>query len=176
MKAYWCRTCGNGRNFGDRLGPTLLFRAGVIVGWAPPAEADIVTAGSVLSKFPSSWTGTVLGTGLIESTMRASLPRARILAVRGARTRDAAGLPLSTPLGDPGILVADLLDEPRVQPTDGYTAILPHYIDRTMRDRHPKARLIDILDDPTRIVRQIAGAAMVYTSSHSKSELELSQT
>lgn len=166
MKAYWCATCGrDGRNYGDRLGPILLAQLGVSVEWAPPPEAEIVTAGSVLSKFPSTWRGTVLGTGLIQSSMTAVLPKARILAVRGELTRDACGLPRSTPLGDPGILAPDLLDDPREAPVDGYTAIVPHYVDKVMVDRHPRARFIDILDEPADIVRAIAGASLVYTSS-----------
>ncbi len=169
MKVYWCATCGqDGRNFGDRLGPALLRHFGIRVEWAPPAEAELVTAGSVLSKFGDRWRGTVLGTGLIQSRMRASLPRARILAVRGALTRDAAGLPLSTPLGDPGILAGELLPPgglERIRTPDAYTAIVPHYVDRSMEARHPRARKIDILADPSVVIAEIAGASLVYTSS-----------
>lgn len=166
MRVYWCATCGqDGRNFGDRLGPVLLRHFGMRVEWAPPAEAELVSAGSVLSKFGDRWTGTVLGTGLIQASMRRSLPRARILAVRGALTRDACSLPLSTTLGDPGILVPDLLTAERQPAADAYTAIVPHYVDRTMEARHPRARRIDILADPSVVIAEIAGASLVYTSS-----------
>lgn len=166
MKVYWCATCGrDGRNFGDRLGPTLLASYGVPAEWAPPLEAEIVTAGSVLSKFPATWSGTVLGTGLIEPAMRRTLQRARILAVRGALTRDACALPPTTVLGDPGILAPDLLGGPRVVPVDAYTAIVPHYVDRRMAERHPRARVVDILDDAADVIAAIAGASLVYTSS-----------
>jgi hypothetical protein len=163
---YWCRTCGrDGRNFGDRLGPALLDRFGLISEWASPADAELVTAGSVLSKFPATWRGAVLGTGLIEARMRADLRRARVLAVRGELTREAAGLRPGVPLGDPGILVPLLLSRPAARPADGYTAIVPHYVDRTMADRHPSARFVDICGDPGEILEAIAGAALVYTSS-----------
>lgn len=166
MKTYWCRTCGrDGRNLGDRLGPFLLDRRGVDVEWAPPAEAEVVTAGSVLSKFPTWWTGTVLGTGLIQARMRAPLSRARVLAVRGTLTRDACGLPPSTPLGDPGILIDELLRPDFVVGPDRYTAVIPHYIDHDIARRHPGAVVLDILDDPVDLVEAIAGAGLVIAST-----------
>lgn len=166
MKTYWCRTCGrDGRNFGDRLGPLLLQRRGVDVEWAPPGEAEVVTAGSVLSKFPTWWPGTVLGTGLIQSRMRAPLPRARVLAVRGELTRDACDLPASTALGDPGILVDELLPAGFAAWADGYTAVIPHYIDHDLVLRHPGAVVLDILDDPIDLVAAIAGAGLVIAST-----------
>ena len=61
MRVYWCATCGqDGRNFGDRLGPALLRHFGLRVEWAAPAEAELVTAGSVLSKFGFWFVGSVV--------------------------------------------------------------------------------------------------------------------
>lgn len=161
MRANWCRSCGAGRNFGDQLTPVLLRHFGHQVTWAPPARAQIVCAGSILSKVPNGWSGIVLGTGFIRAGMRKDLRRARVLAVRGALTRAACRLPTSTPLGDPGILVADLLGKPE----PGGVLAIPHYVDHDLVARHPDATVLDIRSAPVQFVNRVAGASFVYTSS-----------
>lgn len=162
MRVNWCYRCGGGRNFGDQLGPILLRHHGIEVEWAKPAASELVTVGSILSKVPNGWTGTVLGTGFIERGMRKDLSRARVLAVRGALTLRAARLPARTPLGDPGILVPDL---PRTAIGRTGTVIVPHYVDQAMAERHPRAMLAAITSDPAELLGIIAGADLVITSS-----------
>jgi hypothetical protein len=162
---YWCRTCGgkSGPNFGDALGPRLLFLVGVEAEWAPPDRAKLVTAGSVLSKFKPGWRGTVWGTGFIQAEMTGSLSKARVLSVRGELTREHARLPKKTPLSDPGILAVDLLPE-GVLP--GVSELLvPHYVDHEMIERHPETPVADICGDPAELLAAIAGASLVRTSS-----------
>jgi pyruvyltransferase len=162
VRTYWCASCWP--NFGDRLGPELLASFGIRAVWAAPAEAELVTVGSVLGKLPDRWRGTVLGTGLIEARLRRKLRTARVLAVRGVLTRDACDLPAKTPLGDPGILAPRLV--PGLERTpDGPVVIVPHRIDRAMRRRHPNARVVDILGPTPEILREVAAASLVYTSS-----------
>jgi hypothetical protein len=153
----WCRSCGGGRNFGDRLGPLLYRLNGHEVEWAPPDLADIVTVGSILSKVPNGWTGTVVGTGFIRPGMSKDLRRADVRAVRGELTRRAAGLP-PVPLGDLGILVGDL---PRdtVEPI-GVLGI-PHYVDHDMKQSH----IADITGPIPALLGAIASASLVITSS-----------
>lgn len=165
MKLYWCRTCGDGRNLGDVLGPTLLRHYGYRVSWAAPAQARVVSIGSVLSKPPPGWRGTVWGTGFIQEHMTRDLRRANVLAVRGELTRDACNLPRSTVLGDPGILAGDLLGPDATVAPDGPVVVVPHYVDRDLAARHPGAVRVDILDTPRAVLAAIAGASLVYTSS-----------
>jgi hypothetical protein len=162
VRVNWCRTCGHGGNFGDMLGPRLLLRAGIIAEWAMPDQAQLVTVGSVLSKFKPGWRGTVWGTGLIKETTR-SFTRARIISVRGELTRDRAGLPKSTPLGDPGVLVVDLLPGPVT--THPLSLIVPHYVDHDMIHRHLGRRVADIAGDPDKLLDDIASSNLVFTSS-----------
>ena len=41
--------------------------------FAKPGDANLVTVGSILSKVPGGWRGTVLGTGLIQPYMHKDL-------------------------------------------------------------------------------------------------------
>lgn len=160
MRVNWCDTCGAWRNFGDQLTPVLLAHFGVPCTWSAPVRAELVVCGSILSKFPDGWSGTVLGTGFIRAGMRRRL-RARILAVRGELTRAALGLPRGVPLGDPGLLVGDLTPVER----GDRVVVLPHYVDHAIAKRHPDARVLDIRTEPRDLIRQIGSAGLLYTST-----------
>lgn len=163
MKVYWCAKCARGSNFGDNLSPVLLRRYGIPVEWSPAPEADLVCVGSVLARVPDGWTGTVLGSGLIREGVSRDLSQARVLAVRGVLTRDACDLPASTPLGDPGILVDELLDE---RPAVTRRAlVVPHYVDRWIRWRHIGTPSASVTGDMRELLTAIAASRLVYTSS-----------
>jgi hypothetical protein len=159
---HWSHS-GNSRNFGDVLGPTLFRHWGFEVEWAPPDTAEIVTVGSIISKLPNGWRGTILGTGTIRVGLTRNLRRARVLAVRGAYTRDACYLPKSTPLGDLGVLAPDLLAAPPVLAHP--VGVLGHHVDRDIAGRHPGAHVIGIRDDPAKIMAELATCELVYVSS-----------
>lgn len=161
MKAYWCRGCGPG-NFGDWLTPAILGAFGIPVTWAPIRGAQLVMVGSVLSKLPVGWPGMVLGTGLIKRGMHPHVDQARVLAIRGSLTRDAAHLSKRTPLGDPGILVPRL---PRNEYPPAGTVLVPHYVDQAMVKRHPGLQVIDIRRPAAEVAGKIAAAERVITSS-----------
>lgn len=162
MKLNWCIGCGGGKNFGDQLGPVLLRHYGIPVEWAKPAECDIVAVGSILSKVPNGWRGTVLGTGFIQAGMRKDLRYARVLAVRGAFTRKACNLPATVPLGDLGMLVVDL---PRDDATHVDALAVPHTIDGDLLARHPGIAHARATWDIRHLLSTIAAAELVYTSS-----------
>jgi pyruvyltransferase len=161
VKVNWCDTCGAGRNFGDQLTPILLAHFGIPCTWTTPPHAELVVCGSILSKFPNGWGGTILGTGFIRSGMQRRFPLARVLAVRGEHTRSALGLRRGVPLGDPGLLVGDLVDTER----GDRVMVLPHYVDRALAKRHPEARVLDIRTEPRELIRQIGSASLLYTST-----------
>jgi hypothetical protein len=162
LKLNWCASCGGGRNFGDQLGPILLRHYGIPFVWASTAAADTITVGSILSKVPGGWRGTVLGTGFIKAGIHKDLSHARVLAVRGALTRKACNLPASVPLGDLGLLVSDL---PRFDMEPIGVLVIPHTVDHDMAARHPGAKVVPATSDPARILSAIAAAEVVYTSS-----------
>ena len=175
MKMHWSHS-GNSRNFGDVLGPTLFRLWGYEVEWAEPADAEIVTVGSIISKIPNGWRGTILGTGTIRVGITRNLRRARVLAVRGAYTREACYLPKSTPLGDLGLLAPDLLGaagsgfregaDPSGRPAaSNPVGVLGHHIDRDIASRHPGALVIGIRSGPAEIVAAAATCERLFVSS-----------
>lgn len=161
MRVNWCATCGDGQNFGDQLTPVLLDHFGIDYEWSPPIDAELVVCGSILSKFPPDWQGTILGTGFIAPYMHRVFPNARILTVRGELTRSAMRRPKGTPLGDPGLLVTDLT---ATTPGDR-VMVLPHYVDHRLAARYPDAELLDIRTEPIELIRRIGQASLLYTST-----------
>lgn len=166
----YCRSCGGGANYGDQLTPALLELAGIPWRWAPPAEAELFAVGSIVSKIPGGFTGTVWGTGTIHAKVRRDLSRARVLGVRGTYTRAACGLPAGTPLGDPGVLAPEVAAAYRppagASRPEGGTVLVPHYVDRTLAERWPGAEVVSITTSPPgRFVWAIARASRVITSS-----------
>lgn len=160
MKVNWCDTCGAGRNFGDQLTPILLAHFGIPCTWSSPPKAELVVCGSILSKLPNGWSGTILGSGFIRPGVHRRL-KARVLALRGELTRAALGLPRGVPLGDPGLLVGDLTP---TEPGER-VMVLPHYVDHAIAGRHPEALVLDIRTEPRLLIRQIGAASLLYTST-----------
>lgn len=161
MKTYWYNRVAN---FGDALAPALLDLFGIPYTWAPPADAELVTIGSVLQSLPRGYAGSILGAGLIAADRRADVGRARVLAVRGPLTRDALELPRGTFLADPGILAPMLLRGRTIETRDD-VAVAPHYIDAELAGRYPRARPIDVGADPVTVLEAIAASRLVITSS-----------
>lgn len=161
MKVNWCAGCGRGSNFGDQLGPLLLRAFGIEPVWAAPADAELITVGSILSKVPDGWRGTVLGSGFIRAGMTKDLRRARVLALRGTLTRGATRLRATPVLADPGILAPRLW----VPAHGDGLAIVPHYVDHELAKRYPHARVVDITAPPADVVAGITGASRIITSS-----------
>jgi hypothetical protein len=145
------------------MAPLLMERLGIPAEWAPPARAEIVTAGSILSQLPHHYRGIVLGSGLIAADRGASLARARVLAVRGALTRDRLGLPRGTFLADPGILAPFLM--PVGAPERAGVVVAPHYVDQDLRARYPDGWLLDVTAHPVDVLADLNGADLVITSS-----------
>ena len=76
--------------------------------------------------FPD-YDGIVLGSGLLSDNPNLRYPNARIMALRGELTKNRLNIRGELPLGDPGLLVADLLPKEQVQ-NDMFWALF-----RTMR-------------------------------------------
>ena len=164
IRLNWCDACGGGSNFGDQLGPILLRHYGLKVQWASPVTCTHISVGSILSKVPNGWTGTVLGTGFIQAGMRKDLGRARVLALRGIATKRACNLPKGCKpvLGDFGILVVDL---PRTPHSPTKVLCIPHSIDHDMVLRHPGAVALSATTPYRVLLGAIESADLVYSSS-----------
>lgn len=166
MRLYWFKgSPREERNFGDCIAPVLM-RAftGTTAAWTPPEKAEVFSIGSIASKIPDGFRGTVLGTGTISKDVKKDLSRARVLAIRGAASREACRLPRETLLGDPGILVPILFPDVKLAPTYDQV-ICPHYIDNAMKKRHPGLAHVDILGSHRAVVAGIARARTLITSS-----------
>lgn len=119
IAAYWW---DGHPNFGDDLTPWLLPKYGVVPIHRVASAASFAGAGSVLEFLPPTFDGAIWGSGLMHSRPH-SLPNARVLAVRGAHTRDLIGAPSDVALGDPGILASRHIRRPQTRWEIG---LVPH--------------------------------------------------
>lgn len=166
MLLYWYKgSPREERNFGDCVAPVLM-RAltGVPAAWSPPEKAEVFSIGSIVSKIPDGFRGTIIGTGTISSDIKKDLSHARVLAIRGDASREACHLPPGTLLGDPGILIPGLFPDIKLTPTFD-KVICPHYVDEVMAKRHSGLARVDILGSHRSVVAGIARARTLITSS-----------
>ena len=161
MRVYWFR----GRpNYGDALAPLLVHKfAGIAAQWVPPPLSDGVVIGSLVGRLPRRYYGVVVGIGKFHEAARADLSRARVLGLRGQLTLKDSGAKGDPALGDPGLLVAELLDS-RPEPTHEL-GIVPHLSDQELALRYPDAHYIDVGGDPIAITRELASCKRVVSSS-----------
>ncbi len=166
VNTYWYKGV---RNFGDMLNPLILSHYGFLPSNTNRKKAEVVVLGSVLQAFPQGYYGIIAGAGLISDQAR-TFPKARILAVRGALTRDRIGAPKDVVMGDPGLLVPFIFKR---QVSKKYTlGLVPHYVDksderiRNIANRYPKdVLLIDVQDKPKKVVYKIRQCAFILSSS-----------
>lgn len=154
-------------NFGDELGPDILRRLGHTVNRVPVEQAEVIVCGSVIEKAARAPKGTVLaGAGVMHGHTSAKASHFDIRALRGRLSWLALGAgmpdgPGDVPLGDPGILVADLYDTaPRQY---GKVGVVPHYVDQR---QFPYADVvIDIQAPPSEVVWEISKCSYILSSS-----------
>lgn len=165
--AFWCRSPSR-PNFGDGLTPWLIRR---LTGHAPryvaassPHHKYVVT-GSVLGLV--SKPATVWGAGVMTRGERVA-GDVELLAVRGPLTREAAllsGVDCPGVFGDPALLLPQLLP---VEGRRSGVVLVPHFSDAARmasRWRHPEVRLVDPQRPVEDVVRRIAAAELVLSSS-----------
>ena len=166
IKVYWH---DKHVNFGDLLAPFLFEQYGLSPIHAPPGLADVVSAGSLLTNLPETYSGFILGAGLIRDGLR-RFPKARIIAVRGELTRERIGAAKSTVLGDPGLLVSEFLSQRR--PKVYKLGIVPHRVDKAdprihdvCRRHSPDVILIDVQRQPSKVIADIDACEYILSSS-----------
>jgi hypothetical protein len=139
-----------------------------------PSNAELLTVGSILQKLDNRfWKKRVhvWGSGFIEAP-EASLGRHHFHAVRGHQTLSRLTLSGPSPaLGDPGLLSHLLLPEWSDIPKTNRVGLVPHYKDKNDADvqalatRLPGCCVIDVLDEPVNVLRQIAACETIISSS-----------
>lgn len=166
IKAFWYRKT---LNFGDLITPWLLQHFGYTPIFTRPADAQLVSTGSILEFLTDNFSGVIIGSGFVEPGPTCALPKANILSVRGELTRERLDLPSDLPLGDPGLLFGRLTRRKEAQGRVGY---IPHYAEKntdltkTMLRRENEGLLvIDPQDLPDRVAEKISQCNFILSSS-----------
>lgn len=182
MNSYWWTGIDNWNdtvvsNFGDLLAPLILGHfAGIQTTWTKPAEAEIVTVGSILDVLPQAgWTGVVAGAGKLLSTTTTDLTQANVIGLRGPLTLE--GLKIKREhrhhlvLGDPALLAPDFVTVQRDSTVLGCvphvsdTELYPREVARSERDHYTPPILIDPSGSPLDVVAAIGSCQKIITSS-----------
>ena len=171
IKSYW--HTGDGNNFGDILGPTILHNlTGQKV--APSLdEGSIISIGSVVNlNYPRSvkfW-----GSGIISQEVKLFSPeKHEYLAVRGPKTRErilSAGIECPETYGDPALLMPLMFDKEQfLQDDKNKIGLLPHWVDANIfsdqEQEFPDSKLIDIRSDADSVIREVLNSEIVITST-----------
>jgi Polysaccharide pyruvyl transferase len=173
VKRYWSARLGPknapamfwhvGRpNFGDDINPSFYEAlCGLRPRLVTRREArHFLGMGSILEK--ATETSLVLGSGFLKPPVNLPKP-AQIISLRGALSRDALGLDDSVILGDPMVLVDQLLSPD----SGGDTGFVPHVLSLKWARliTPPEIRLIDVGRDPWAVVRDISSCRRVICQS-----------
>jgi pyruvyltransferase len=157
-------------NAGDLVTPFLLKQYGFTPVHSWPPVARMIGCGSVLRHLDEDYDGYILGSGFLRDGPPLPLLKARVLAVRGIFSRDRIGAPKSTPLGDPGLLMAKFITTDL--PKNHTLGILPHYFDKSdprsarILNRYPnETKFIDIQTSPQKVMQEIAQCQYILSSS-----------
>jgi hypothetical protein len=123
-------------------------------------DSQLVSVGSLMEAVPPDYSGTIIGTGYMDSRSAGNYPKANILAVRGALTAERCGA-VNAALGDPGLMVKGT-----VTVTGEYgPAVIPHYIDDDLQQKYPDYHFVNVLTDPADFVTEVSKCSAVVTSS-----------
>jgi len=171
INAFWWT---GKKNFGDLLTPELILTYGYTPIETPietPTQsADIIGVGSLIDMLPQSYTGIILGSGLIRDT-KTTLEHAKFAAVRGELTKRNLGLPNQIATGDLGLLANKLIKNNPVKKRYA-VGLIPHFVDKS----HPwiskiKERLgnscciINVQDSAHNVIKQAAQCDLILSSS-----------
>lgn len=180
IKLFFYRGKSGVPNFGDELSPEIVaFLTGKRVERVGRWGCDLTGIGSILDGYLTK-KGTMItslrsavgrrvmvwGSGLI-SPWQPKAASIDILAVRGKLTRDALRAPMETPMGDPGLVAAKMMQVGGPRRDIG---IVPHYTDK----QHPMlkalsilpgVRVIDVERGGSEVCADIAASSVVFSSS-----------
>lgn len=175
LKLYWWNETPN---FGDRIAQDIVAAvSGRAVIWASPADCDIFAVGSLFKWIRAGvqagesgrrpW---VWGSGIMGPLRVDFGKKIRVAAVRGPVTAALLNLSGRVALGDPGLLISDVV--PRPAPGEGIVGIVAHHsmslhsLAGLRVGGGRRVRLIDVKNaDHLQVVRDIAACDFVLSSS-----------
>lgn len=177
-RSAWLRLSRRGgrpfANFGDEITPWLVDElTGIRPRWSAMKAADLVCVGSILDRYVRDGaSGYVLGSGVRDpiALQGRSIDLERVLLVRGSMTRELLGASATLPLGDPGLILGEMLVPSRRR--EG-VVVVPHFTELASAAslRHLDAastvgwRVLLPNMHPMHMGRSIARASLVVTSS-----------
>ena len=158
------------KNFGDLLTPELISHYGFTPLLTTAEEAKVIGVGSLMHMLPKDYTGTLLGTGIIDNKEH-RLEGATFAAVRGELSKKNLGLPQHTPTGDLGLLAKKLLTDNNA-PKKFAVGLIPHFVDKShpwieqiMQFLGSKGCVIEVQDSATSVINQVAQCELIVSSS-----------
>ncbi len=161
-------------NFGDLVSQDIIFQLfGYNTTWSPPANCDLIAAGSIIEIVQSANRQLPLyvwGSGFIKSSSSQHKPSNFIFtAVRGKKTLRKIHPLQKLPTSDPGILInaVYLLKKKRRSSKIG---VVIHYADKNTAiarkiRQDPRFTIINPLDNPKHVAQQISECGLVLSSS-----------
>lgn len=167
-------------NFGDALSPIIVREVtGRDAVYSSIVSCELLAIGSILDTFYRwqllrhlllrSEPVTVWGSGFIRKGGPRDAAPLRAVAVRGPHSRDRLGLPATTPLGDPGLLVRDLTQ--RASTPSFAWGIVPHMADiedpriNALVENTKAATIIRLDDDPMKTLSKIGQCERIVSTS-----------
>lgn len=160
-------------NFGDQLTPEILSHFDLRSFHCPSFRfASAVGVGSILHMLPADYRGFILGSGLITDEVR-QFPNAHTLLVRGHLTREILGLPESTLVGDPGLIVDTVYSGLDAQEKQWDVGLIAHYNDEGHQwlkgvidsNEEFKVKIIDVRKSPAEVIGEIVKCKHILSSS-----------
>ncbi len=172
----------NGRslsNFGDAVSPLIMRElTGHTYRWAPLRSAELVSVGSVLNAYAKVGSEAyIFGSGVrVEHEFKSrtrSIPSDRIGGVRGHHSAKTLGLSADRVIGDPALVVSELLPTRVHRRTGTRVLVLPHFATFGHRRAIQSLNALKNLgyevilpnQDPVNIAGKIRGADLLITSS-----------
>lgn len=167
VPAFWFNAV---RNAGDLVTPFLLRREGFSPQLTDPKSSLLLACGSIMQRVPIDYENYIFGSGFLNDGSSITLPKAKIISLRGKYTRDRINAPKDTVLGDPGLLMGDFLQS-RSQ-KKYLVGLIPHYSEKEdslvlkLLQRDKKSILfIDIQKEPLHVLQMIDQCEYIFSSS-----------
>jgi pyruvyltransferase len=157
IKSWWWRG-DDFTNFGDELGTLMLSKLGYTVERVDISEADIFTTGTIFDLILEQAKDNAIIWGSGASWDSGIIRKFDVRAVRGKLT--AMAVNEHTTYGDPGLLAS--LFYPKAE-TIYDIGVVPHYVDDN--DYSWADIVIDVKDDPEKVIKQISQCSVVLSSS-----------
>ncbi len=166
LRTFWFE---ERKNFGDLFTPLFIKHAGYTAVNGTIEKAQMFATGSIIQLAPESFSGTIIGSGIIKE-QHIRLPKANILSVRGLLTKKCLGIEGDMPLGDPGLIACDFIEQPQEQIYD--LGVVAHYVDKNLpaiakltRLASSRVKIIDVEQSALQVTHQIAQCKHIVSSS-----------